>query len=110
MEYKLDSGPILAEEKVEMDINDTKDTLRNKLIKIGGDLLCKILPNIIKQEVKGKIQDEDKATFCKKIKKEHGEIDPNGNAQDNWNKYRAYYGWPGVFFFKDGKRKFNKRK
>jgi len=104
MEYKLDSGPILAEEKVNIDINDTKDILREKLIKVGGDLLCKILPDIIEQKIEGKIQNEDKATFCKKIKKEDGEIDPNGNAKENWNKYRAYFGWPGVYFFKDGKR------
>ncbi len=104
MEYKLDSGPILALEKVKIDINDTKDTLKNKLIKIGGELLYKILPDIIEERIKGKIQNEEDATFCKKIKKEHGEINPNGNAQENWNKYRAYYGWPGIFFFKDGKR------
>jgi len=104
MEFKLDSGPILVEEKVEIDINDTKDLLREKLIKIGADLICKILPNIINNNIEGKIQNENDATFCKKIKKEHGEIDPNGNAKDNWNKYRAYFGWPGVFFFKDNKR------
>lgn len=104
MEYKLDSGPILAEEIVKIDINDTKDTLREKLIKTGGDLLCKIIPDIIDKKIEGKIQNEENATFCKKIKKEHGEIDPNGNSKENWNKYRAYYGWPGVFFFKDGKR------
>lgn len=104
MEFKLDSGPILREEKIKIDINDTKDTLREKLIKIGGYLLCKILPDIIDKKTEGKLQNENDATFCKKIKKEHGEIDPNGNAMENWNKYRAYYGWPGVYFFKDGKR------
>lgn len=104
MEFKLDSGPILSEEKVEIDINDTKDLLKDKLIKIGADLICKILPNIINKNIEGKIQNENDATFCKKIKKEHGEIDPNDNAKDNWNKYRAYFGWPGVFFFEDNKR------
>lgn len=104
MEYKLDSGLILVEEKVKIDINDTKDTLREKLIKIGGDLLCKILPEILNQKIEGEIQNEENATFCKKIKKEYGEIDPNGNSMENWSKYRAYQGWPGVFFFKDGKR------
>lgn len=104
MEFKLDSGPILAEEKVTIDINDTKDTLRDKLIKIGGELLSQILPDIKEKKIEGKIQNESDATFCKKIKKEDGEIDPNGNAKENWNKYRAYLGWPGVFFFKDGKR------
>jgi len=104
MEFKLDSGPILAEEKIDININDTKDILKEKLVKIGGDLLCKILPEIINGKIKGKIQKEEDTTFCKKIKKEDGLIDPNGNGIENWNKYRAYQGWPGVFFFKDGKR------
>ena len=104
MEFKLDSGPILQEEKCAIDINDTKDSLREKLIKMGGDLLCRILPDIFDKKIIGKAQNEEDATFCKKIKKEDGEIDPNGNALQNWNKYRAYIGWPGVFFFVDGKR------
>lgn len=106
MEWKLDSGPVLAENKIAIEINDTKDSLRDKLTKIGGDLLCNILPKIKEGEIKGRIQNEDEATFCKKVKKENGEIDPSGNAKDNWNKYRAYSGWPGVFFFvnKGGKQ------
>jgi len=104
MAFKLDSGAIIAEEKVNIDINDTKVELREKLIKIGGNLLCKIIPDIINKNLNPKAQDESQATFCGKIKKEDGEIDPNGNGNVNWNKYRAFFGWPGVFFFKDGKR------
>ncbi len=104
MIFQLDSGAIIAEEKLNIDINDTKTELREKLIKIGGELLCKTIPSIINKNINPKIQDESQATFCKKIKKEDGEINPNGNAKENWNKYRAYFGWPGVFFFKDDKR------
>lgn len=104
MAFKLDSGAIIAEEKINIDINDTKLELREKLIKIGGDLLCKIIPDIVNQNLNPIAQDESRATFCKKIKKEDGEIDPNGNALGNWNKYRAFFGWPGVFFFINGKR------
>jgi methionyl-tRNA formyltransferase len=104
MAFKLDSGDIIVEEKLNIDINDIKNTLREKLIKIGGDLLCKIIPDIFNQNLNPIAQDESRATFCKKIKKEDGEIDPNGNALGNWNKYRAFFGWPGVFFFINGKR------
>lgn len=104
MAYKLDSGLIIAEEKINIGISDTKVELREKLIKIGGDLLCKIIPDIINKTLTPKTQDESQATYCTKIKKENGEINPEGNARENWNKYRAFYGWPGVFFFKNGKR------
>ncbi|MFA6386182.1 MAG: methionyl-tRNA formyltransferase [Candidatus Paceibacterota bacterium] len=104
MEYKLDSGPILAEEKIEIGISDTKEKLRLTLINLGANVLCEILPQIKNKEITPKAQDEAKAIFCKKIKKEDGEIDPNGNGIENWNKYRAFYGWPGSFFFQNGKR------
>ena len=26
-------------------------------------------------------------------------------TRENWNKYRAFYGWPGVFFFAEKKCK-----
>ncbi len=85
--------------EISIDEKETKEELKNKLIKVGGDLLCEILPKIIERDITSKIQDESKATYCKKIKKEDGEIDINGNSILNYNKYRAFYGWPGIYFF-----------
>lgn len=99
MVYKLDSGPILGTKEIKIEPNDTKEDLKNKLINLGGSLLCEILPRLVNKEIISVPQDESKATFCKKIKKEDGEIDPNKNPQENYNKYRAFYGWPGIYFF-----------
>lgn len=99
MEYALDSGPILIEEKIEIGINNTKEEIRNTLIDLGAAILCNLLPKIATGDVNPRPQDESLATFSKKIKKEDGEIDINGNPKTNWNKFRAFYGWPGVFFF-----------
>lgn len=107
MQYKLDSGPIMAEEKLEISINDTKEEIREDLIRLGANVLSDIIPKIINKEITPKMQDETRASFCTKIKKEDGEIDIiGGNPRENWNKYRAFYGWPGVFFFvnKGGKK------
>ncbi|MES2930335.1 MAG: methionyl-tRNA formyltransferase [Patescibacteria group bacterium] len=99
MRLKLDSGPIVADEKVKIEIDDRKESLREKLISLGGNLLSRILPSVIEGKTVLQPQDESKATYCTKIKKEDGEIDPDGNAWQNYNKYRAYEGWPGVYFF-----------
>jgi methionyl-tRNA formyltransferase len=99
MAYKLDSGAIIAEKEIPIDINETKDELRKKLTEIGGNLLCEIIPDIVSKNTKPKIQDESKVTFCTKINKEDGELDLNGDPLKNYNKYRAFYGWPGTFFF-----------
>jgi methionyl-tRNA formyltransferase len=99
MEFKLDSGPIIAHKEIPININCTKDDLKNQLIKWGGNLLCEIIPDIINKKINPKKQNESEATYCKKIKKGDGEIDLQGNAIKNYNKYRAFYGWPGIYFF-----------
>ena len=99
MEYKLDSGPILIEEEMKVSINDTKEELLSDLINLGANCLCDLLPGIESKNVIPKKQDESLVTFCKKIKKEDGEINIEGDQKENWNKYRAFFGWPGVFFF-----------
>ena len=78
--------------------------LRKRLIKIGGELLVKTLPDFIEGKINPIPQNEEEATFCKKIKKEDGLIDLSGDAIKNYNKFRAYANWPRTFFFKDGKR------
>ncbi|TSC77630.1 MAG: Uncharacterized protein G01um101424_253 [Parcubacteria group bacterium Gr01-1014_24] len=119
MEYKMDSGAIIAQEKVEIGNDEKAPDLRKRLIKIGGELLVKILqtpsascasPEASARRAGhspfagGEKQDEIQATYCKKIKKEDGLIDLNDNAIKNYNKFRAYAYWPRTFFFKDGKR------
>ena len=99
MVFKLDSGPVIASKEVEININENKDELKNKLINTGGNLLCEILPKIITRNISPKEQNEPSASYCSKINKEDGEINIGGNSKENYNKYRAFYGWPGTYFF-----------
>lgn len=104
MAFEMDSGPIIAQEETEIGNDEKAPDLRKRLIKIGGELLVKILPKFTAGKIKEVAQDEKKATYCKKIKKEDGLIDLNGDAVKNYNKFRAYTAWPRTFFFsaKDG--------
>ena len=104
MEYKMDTGPIIAQEKVEIGNEEKAGDLRKRLIKIGGELLVKILPDFIDGKIKLTPQDGSLASVCKKIKKEDGLIDLNDDPKKNYNKFRAYVTWPRTFFFKNGKR------
>ncbi len=109
MTYEMDSGPILAKEKTPIYPDEKAPELRSRLIKQGGELLVKLLQahSASAEEsplVQGEKQDESKATYCKKIKKEDGLINLNDNAIVNYNKFRAYAAWPRVFFIKNGKR------
>jgi len=104
MVYKMDAGPIIREEKIDILPDEKASELKNRLIKIGGELLINILPKIIDGSIKEKEQDETQATFCKKIKKEDGLINLDDDAIKNYNKFRAYATWPRTFFFKNEKR------
>ncbi|MEK7060267.1 MAG: methionyl-tRNA formyltransferase [Patescibacteria group bacterium] len=112
MEYKMDTGPIIVQEKVEIGNDEKAGELRKRLIKIGGELLVKILKTYTppkpspkeREKFKGEKQDESQATYCKKIKKEDGLIDLNDDPIKNYNKFRAYSTWPRTYFFKNGKR------
>lgn len=104
MALKMDAGDVIKDLVVPIDIEDTKSTLRTKLINEGGNLLVSTLPDIFDRKIKLQKQEEEKATYCKKIKKEDGLINPSDDGWTNYNKYRAYEGWPSVFFMIDGKR------
>lgn len=104
MEFKMDAGPIIAQEKIEILPDEKASELRTRLIKIGGDLLVKILPGFIEGKITLIKQDETEATYCRKIKKEDGLINIDDDPIKNYNKFRAYATWPRTFFFKENKR------
>lgn len=105
MAYKLDSGPIIAQENTEIKNDEKAEDLKRRLVKIGGDLLVKTLPRYLSEEIKLIEQNEKEATYCKKIKKEDGLIDlENEEPTALYNKFRAYALWPRIFFFKNEKR------
>lgn len=104
MIYELDAGDIVAAERIEIEDQDTTETLRPRLVKIGAELLLNSLPKYFAGEITSTEQEPAEATFCHKLQKADGELDLSASARDNWNKYRAYKAWPGTFFFKDDKR------
>ena len=95
MDEKMDHGPILAQERVEIaPWPDHYDIVEEKLGKAGGELLVRVLEG----EMKAVSQDESRATFVKMIKKEDGLLDMNAPADANYLKVLAYSTWPGAYF------------
>lgn len=109
MAYKMDTGPILAQEKVQINPDEKTPGLRRRLIKIGGELLIRLLktPSAAGHSpfAGGEEQDESQATYSKKIKKEDGLVNLEAELPSQlYNKFRAYAKWPRIYFFQDGKR------
>ena len=108
MDEKMDHGPIVAQAKIELDQKDwpPRGNMFDELMAhAGGELLAEVIPAWIGGEIEAEKQDHEKATYCKKITKEMGEIDLDDDPYQNLLKIRAFDGWPGTYFFteRDGK-------
>lgn len=103
MNEGLDTGDILTQTEVAIDDTDTGETLFDKLMIAGADLLVDTLRKIAEGNVNPAPQDNDKATYAKILKKEMGRIDFNLDATSVWNRVRAFTPWPGGFTYLNGK-------
>ncbi len=94
MEEGLDSGDILGLQYLK--ITPTMNVVEafNKLSDIAAKLTITTLDNF--ENINPLKQNESEVSFCKKIKKEDGEVDFI-SAKKLHLKYKAYSFWPGVF-------------
>ncbi len=98
MDEKMDHGPILAQEKIEVaPWPDHYAVTEEKLGRAGGKMLASILPQYLAGTISETEQEHDKATFIKLIKKEDGLINMNDSAEVNYRKVLAYSTWPGAY-------------
>ncbi|MDD2973633.1 MAG: methionyl-tRNA formyltransferase [Aliarcobacter cryaerophilus] len=94
MEEGLDCGDILGYSYLKNEKNMLVSEAFTKLSDLAAKLTITTLDNFYK--LKPIKQNDSSATFCKKIKKEEGEVDFN-SAKKLFSKYKAYSFWPGVF-------------
>jgi methionyl-tRNA formyltransferase len=104
MEAKLDTGPIIAQHKLEILPDERTPDLRERLTEIGAGLLVETLPMWMNGEITAMPQDDAKATTCGRLSREDGEVKLNEDPIILYRKFRAYYPWPGIYFFQDEKR------
>lgn len=73
-------------------------SLQESLAKEGSKLLAEILPDWIKGKIKPKAQNDNEATFTKKVNKNDGFLDLSKNSYNNYLKILAYEEWPKTYF------------
>lgn len=95
----MDSGPILVQTAFAIPPEATAGTLEVSYGQIGGDLLVQVLEPYLEGSLIPKEQDHSKATICKKITKEIGEITLATPFEEVRRKYRALTPWPSLYFF-----------
>lgn len=101
----MDEGPIVAKKPVarSQQLESRKELERTLAIE-GARLFAHILPEWLAGVIDPIPQNEELATYCKKIKKEDGQIDLQDDPHQNLLKIRALEGWPGTYFFQGNKR------
>ena len=101
---KMDAGDIIHQISFPiLDSMSAVDVL-NKAKDASAELLCKYLPLYIKGKVKPRPQDEKKASYSYKIKKEDLKINWKAKARSVFNHIRAFSNSGGAYTFYENKR------
>ena len=103
MSSKMDAGDIITQREIDIDYEDTAESLHDKLSILGRDLLLETLPSIIDGTNTRTPQDESQVTFGYNIKREDELIDFSRTTREIYNKVRGLYSWPGAYTTIDGK-------
>jgi methionyl-tRNA formyltransferase len=95
---KLDAGPYMMQEQVNIEKEDNFLSLSKKLSILGSKLIIKSLGKLKKEKVNFVTQDEKKATYAKKIEKKESEINWNIPAKKLIAIINGLNPFPGVWF------------
>jgi methionyl-tRNA formyltransferase len=114
IDEKVDHGPLIAQEEMDIDPHDNQLTLTKKLFQLGGQLLEKTLPQYLNNEIIPVKQNHKLATFTKLLSREDGKIEltdlkkalkgDTNIARVIDRKIRAFYPWPGTYTLLAGQR------
>lgn len=94
MDVGMDTGDMLHHLACDIDLQETAQTLHDKLAELGSQALSEFLNSMQQSELKPIKQDDLLATYAPKIKKTDAKIDWSKSAETLDREVRAYYGWP----------------
>ena len=103
MDAGLDTGPIVSQIMVDIEPQDTAESLSKKLARASARLLAETIPLWAEQLLTPHPQDERSASYTKPLTKENGIIDWHLGATEIWRRVRAFYPWPGCYSWWKGK-------
>lgn len=97
MDEGLDTGPIIAQEKIAIETTDTGEKIFNKLSGLAGKVATPIILDFINGKLELKPQDNSQASLTKLLEKDDGKINWQKGAAEIERLVRAMYSWPGAF-------------
>lgn len=100
----LDTGPLLAKQRLAFAPDETGKSLHDRLALLGADLLMETLPRYLNGLVTPQPQDDNLATYAPQIQKVDGDIDWTMSALEIERLVRAFTPWPGTYTRWKGKQ------
>lgn len=101
----MDEWDILSIKEIDIDITDKTPQIFEKFENFWAELLVTTLRKVLTSEITWTPQDPSKATHCAKIEKEFGKINfEKETVTQIYNKYRAYFPWPGIYTYFEWKK------
>ena len=101
---KLDAGPVMMQEKINVTSEMNAEDLSNKLSDLSSKLILECIDEIEGGKAKFIDQDEQKATYAKKINKEEGKINWDNSAENILAQINSLLPNPGAWFSFMGER------
>lgn len=97
MDEGLDTGPIVAQSRVELDGHETTPALEEQLEQVAADLLEASLAGWLRGDLAATPQPAEGATLTRPFRREDGWLDVTRSAGDLDRQVRALQPWPGSF-------------
>lgn len=105
MDEGLDTGDVLACEKIAIDPEETSGQLFDRVTAVGARVLCETLPAIAAGTLKAEPQAHENASTAPMLSKEMAEFHLTDSADHIHNWVRGMNPWPGAWFVTAGGRK-----
>lgn len=94
LSLEMDSGDLLAQERVALDGSETTESLTPVLGELGAGLLERVVSDF--DRIEPRAQDPAQVSYCRLIAKDDGIIDWQRGAAEIDRMVRAYTPWPGT--------------
>lgn len=105
LEEGLDTGPILLQQELAIELEDTAVMIFEKLAAAGAPLVVETLAGLAAETVQPRRQDDSQASLAPILKREDGAMDFRAHtAVELWNRWRGFQPWPGTFTAIEGKK------
>lgn len=102
MDEGIDTGPILLQESMTIESDETTTSLTKKLAQVGMRLLPQALAGYLSGAIIPSPQPDENATYAPTINKDDGLLDFAESAVALERKIRAYIEWPGAYLLLNG--------